>query len=83
MGYYKVLEIRLFEPKARELNRRPVWDSGIAWPLISPETARNHKDISSFLRREAMKRFPEFSARLSKPGTAPVNTREWRIRVWH
>jgi hypothetical protein len=83
MSYYKVLEIWLSEPKARELNRRPVWDSRIAWLLVSPKTAGNYKDIPSFLYRKATKRFPESFARSSKPGTAPINTREWQIRVWH
>jgi hypothetical protein len=76
MDYYKVLEIRLSEPEARELNRRPVWDSRIVWLLVPPKTAGNHKDIPSFSYKEAMKRSPEFSARSSKPGTAPINTRE-------
>jgi hypothetical protein len=76
MSHYKALEIRLSEPKARELNKRPVWDSGIAWLLISPKTTGNYKDISSFSRKEAIKKPLESSARLSKPGTAPVNTRE-------
>jgi hypothetical protein len=76
MNYYKALEIRLFEPKARELNRRPVWDSGIAWLLISSKTTGNYKDIPSFLYKEAIKRSPEFSTRLSKSGAAPINTRE-------
>jgi hypothetical protein len=83
MNYYKVLEIRLSEPEAREPNREPIWDSRIVWLLVSPETAGNHKDISSFLYREAIKRLSEFSAKLSKSGTASINTREWQTRVWH
>ena len=75
MGYYKVLEIRLSEPKARELNKRPIWDSRIAWLLISPKTTGNHKDIPSFLYRETIKRPLEFSTRLNKPGTISINTR--------
>jgi hypothetical protein len=75
MSYYKALEIRLSEPEAGKPNRGPIWDSRIVWLLISPETAGNHKDIPSFLYREATKRPPESSARSSEPGTIFINIR--------
>jgi hypothetical protein len=76
MSYYKVLEIQLSKPEARKPNRRPVWDSRIVELLISPKTTGNHKNIPSFLYKEAIKRSLEFPARLSKPGTISINTRE-------